>query len=634
MHRIILTFLCFLLPFLVSAQVTLEQANKKARKWYDKSTTYFAQQDFESVEEALTKALDAEPEFVDAMLRLADLYYMQKDFARSVTWFDRATALAPNHNLRTYFTYGYALWELDRFAEAGAAFKRYSEIPDLSDRKRKEINGILRNCQFAAKAVQHPVPFSPKNLGSQINTDKHEYLPTLTANDAHLFFTRRKGLQEDIFEAHWQDTAFGAAQPLPGSINTTAYGEGSSSISPDGKTLFFTADYGGNGQRGWDIYQSSRTKNGWTKPEMLPVPVNSLAYESQPSISADGRSLYFVSRRPGGLGGKDIWVSHLEEDCSWGEPVNLGPTINTFADEEVPFIHADGQTLYFGSTGHVGMGGSDLYMCRQLPDGTWSEPVNLGYPINTKANEGSLTVSTDGTTGYYTSDQMGGFGGFDLYRFQLHPAIQPNPVTWVDITIVDAETLQQLEADFALYNLNDTVLVANSGCQEYLKDQFLICLPAGIDYALNIERPGYLFHSERFTLTAKGDYAPVEKVIALQPIATGATLVLNNILFETDQSTLLPSSKIELNKVVTLLLRNPMMEIEIEGHTDNTGSDVYNMALSKERADAVASYLMQKGIDPSRLQTMGYGSTVPIATNDTEEGKALNRRTAITILHP
>lgn len=634
MYKLLFLSTVLLVSTLVKAQVSLEEANKKARKWYDKSTTYFAQQDFANVEESLVKALEAEPEFIDAMLRLADLYYMQKDFEGAVAWFDKATTLAPDHNLRVYFTYGYALWELDRFAEAGAAFQRYSEIPNLSDRKQREIEGILRNCQFAAHAVQHPVPFSPVNLGPQINTDKHEYLPTLTANDAQLYFTRRKGLQEDIFEADWVDTSFGAAQPLSGKINTTAYGEGSSSISPDGKTLFFTADYGGNGQRGWDIYKSSLTKRGWTQPEILPVPVNSLAYESQPSITSDGRSLYFVSRRPGGQGGKDIWVSHLQDDCSWGEPINLGPTINTFADEEVPFIHADGQTLYFGSSGHVGMGGSDLYMCRKLPDGSWSEPVNLGYPINTKANEGSLTVSTDGTTGYYTSDQMGGYGGFDLYKFTLDPSIQPERVTWVDITIVDAVTKEQLDADFALYNLDDTVLVANSKCQEYLKDQFLISLPAGIDYALNIERSGYLFHSERFTLSQQGNFAPVEKVIELQPIKAGATMVLNNILFETDQSDLLPASRIELNKVVEMLMKNPKMKIEVEGHTDNVGSDTYNLALSQERADAVATYILQKGIAADRLTTTGYGAAEPIASNDTEEGRALNRRTAITVLQP
>lgn len=619
----------FILP--LQAQVTVENANKKALKWFDKSTIYFAQQDLPAVEDVLKKALDAEPAFIDAMLRLADLYYMQQNFQGAVDWFDKATTLSSDHNLFIYYTYGYALWELNRFAEAGEAFKRYSEIPTLSNKKRNEITGILKNCAFAAQAVQRPVPFTPINLGPQINTNKHEYLPTLTANDATLYFTRREGLLEDIYQASWLDTTFNAAKPLPGTINTEAYGEGSASISPDGKTLFFTADYGGNGQRGWDIYQSAKTKAGWTDPAILPAPINSLAYESQPSITADGQSLYFVSRREGGFGGKDIWVTHLQADCSWGVPINLGPTINTFADEEVPFIHADGQTLYFGSSGHVGMGGSDLYVCRKQQDGSWSAPVNLGYPINTKANEGSLTVSTDGKTGYYTSDQMGGYGGFDLYRFSLPKVIQPQPVTWVDVTIVDAVTQEQLAADFTLYNLQDTQLVANSGCQAYLKEQFLICLPAGIDYALNIERPGYLFHSEQFTLSAVNDYTPIKKVIALQPISKGATLVLQNVLFQSDASALLPGSKIELNKVVELLLQHPNMTIEIGGHTDNTGQDAYNLSLSQARAAAVADYIKEKGIAPERLTSKGYGAAQPIADNTTEAGKALNRRTTITI---
>jgi outer membrane protein OmpA-like peptidoglycan-associated protein len=351
-------------------------------------------------------------------------------------------------------------------------------------------------------------------------------------------------------------------------------------------------------------------------------------------MAPDGKTLYFIRGKRTRQGKEqDIYKSELKENGEWTEPVKLSSTINTPYREESVFIHPDGRTLYFSSNGHPGMGGLDIFYSRKQEDGSWSEPKNLGYPINTHDQENSLLVSPDGTHAYFGSDREGGYGGLDLYRFELPDSVRADPVTYLRGKLVDAETGEPLRAEFELKDLSNGELVTRSSSDKK-NGTFLVPLPTGREYALSVDRKGYLFHSEHFMLKQKGGGTsdPVKKNIELQPIDTGRSVVLENVFFETAKYNLKKESRVELDKLYRFLKANPSVRIEIQGHTDSVGTARDNQILSENRAEAVYDYLEKKGIDPSRMVAKGYGERRPIADNSTPEGRARNRRTAYKII--
>ncbi|NQV03656.1 MAG: OmpA family protein, partial [Bacteroidia bacterium] len=352
----------------------------------------------------------------------------------------------------------------------------------------------------------------------------------------------------------------------------------------------------------------------------------------QPSFSSDGKTLYFASKRSGGKGSSDIWKSELLPTGDWTPPANLGDSVNTTGEEQNPFIHPDDQTLYFASKGHEGMGGLDLFFTRRNPDDSWQAPVNLGYPINTHADEITLIVNSTGDVAYISSDKFGGKGRQDIYSFPLYKEAQPNPVTYLKGIVFDKESGNRLQAYFELTNLERNEVAVQS-TSDPIDGSFLVCLSTNRDYALNVSREGYLFYSDNFSLTGIRDQAkPFLKNIPLQPIKVGETVVLKNIFFDTDKYDLKPISYIELEKLLQLLKTNPSIKIEISGHTDIRGSEEHNLELSKNRAKAVLEFLVNNGISYDRLTYDGYGFSMPIDTNETEEGRANNRRTEFRIV--
>jgi outer membrane protein OmpA-like peptidoglycan-associated protein len=419
------------------------------------------------------------------------------------------------------------------------------------------------------------------------------------------------------------------AHPLEGDINTPE-NEGAQNISQDGQWLVFTGCNFQGGLGSCDLYFSVHTRRGWSEPQNLGNNINSEFWESAPCFSPDKRDLYFASRMPGGVGGTDIWVSHRLPSGRWGEPENLGPEINTKGDESCPFIHADNQTLYFTSNGHPGYGGDDLFMSRRKPDGTWGKPENLGYPINTVENEGSLVIAADGRTTYYASDRADSRGGLDLYTFQIRDDLRPFKTLWVKGKVFDKNTKAGLPSAVELIDLQTTQTISKVQTDE--EGNYLITLPIGKDYAFNVNRKGYLFYSENFPLSKKDPDSIYQIDIPLQPIVANASIVLKNIFYETNKFELKPESQVELNKIVQLLTDNPNLKIVINGHTDNVGKDADNLTLSNNRSKTVTTYLAAKGISQSRLQAKGFGSSKPLSDNKTEEGRAMNRRTELSVL--
>ncbi|MCP4121179.1 MAG: OmpA family protein, partial [Bacteroidetes bacterium] len=376
-----------------------------------------------------------------------------------------------------------------------------------------------------------------------------------------------------------------------------------------------------------DLYISKKQDDGWSTPKNIGPPVNSVAWDSQPSLSADGRRVYFVSNRNGGYGGKDIWYSDAKNG-KWSEPVNIGPEINTPFDEQTPSIHFDNQTLYFSSDGHPGLGLHDIYFSR-LEDGSWTTPVNLGYPINTNKVESGLDVTLHGIKAYYAAEKEQGFGGLDIYEFDLPEFARPQRVTYVKALIVDSETKKPVNAAFQLSNLTGDEADISGGT---INGEFLICLPSGNDYGLQVNSTNYVFESLNFALKDTVQREAYVMTIEIESVDKGINTILQNVFFKTDSYDLLPVSDTELASLYDLLIKHSDIKIEIGGHTDNTGTVAHNRELSHKRAQAVVNHLVNKGINQARLSAKGYGDTMPVADNSTAAGRAQNRRTEFMIV--
>jgi outer membrane protein OmpA-like peptidoglycan-associated protein len=369
----------------------------------------------------------------------------------------------------------------------------------------------------------------------------------------------------------------------------------------------------------------------WSTPENMGAPVNSEYWDSQPSLAADGQTIYFISNRPGGKGGADMWKCTKNAQGKWANLTNMGDSVNTAFNEESPFIHPDGKSLYFSSDGWPGMGNKDIFLTRLKSNNQFGTPINLGYPINTDENERDLIVTANGKTAFFSSERNEGSGGQDLYYFDLYPAVRPLPVTYVKGKVFDKGTKKGLRADFELLDLEtgNKVMEASSNIGS---GEYLICIPSGKNYAMNVSKQGYLFNSENFSLKDKIDLATFELNMPLIPIKAGEKVVLKNIFFETGSFKLKDESKAELQKLIVFLTANISLKIEIGGHTDNVGDKKSNEVLSQNRAKAVYDYLVTNMVAPTRLSYKGFGDKQPISTNETDEGKAANRRTEFTVM--
>jgi outer membrane protein OmpA-like peptidoglycan-associated protein len=623
--------LLFFLPVLLFAQqAQYATTNKDAIKSYVKANQDIDDNDYDGAITELTNALKKDDKFVEAHYLIADVYRLKRMYQEAIPHFITVIKYSPDYNTAVYLKLGEAELNVAEYVAAQSYLQKYLAFSTITAANRLYVNKLLADCSFSINALQHPVPFKPVNMGPAINTSADEYMPVATADESELIFTRTINNNEDFYISLKKTGKWQNAEPLSRRINTPDFNEGSQSISQDGKYLFFTGCNRPDGLGRCDIYISQWKGNDWSTPFDLSPPVNTSGWESQPSLSADGRTLYFVSNRKGGLGGYDIWKSTLT-DKGWGEPENLGPNINTSFDEQSPFIHPDDSTLYFCSNGWPGMGNKDLFFSRLGKDGQWQKPVNLGYPINSNGNENGLTITASGNYAFFASDVINGFGGTDLYTFELPQFARPHMVTYVKGIINDAHTKQPLEAAIEIIDLQKNVPVY----QDYSSAEegdFLATLTSGKNYGLNISRNGYMFYSENFSLIGHEPKNPFNISVLLQPIAVGSKVVLKNIFFDINRFNLRPESMAELQKLIDFLKLNPTVKIEISGHTDDLGNDAVNQTLSENRAKSVYQFLSAHGINPARLLYKGYGKTQPLAPNTSEDNRALNRRTEFKII--
>ena len=638
--NIVYIILLFILTAFVPSQMNAQKSSKAA-PLCEKAKKAMQLQDFTKAMGYLNQAQAKDPNYADIYIMKGDIFNFTLLSDSAMKNYQRAIDIIGDPDPMLYYiagnegakcgAYEYALKSLQLFLQKGI---QYPEI--LPDAQK-----TIANCKFAIESMKNPRSFELMNMGSGINSEWDEYLAALTADDEQIVFTvkrpRDKGTvcafclnEEDLYCSHKSVGEWLPREELGAPVKS-GYNEGAQCISPDGKYLLYTMCDADFGMGSCDLYWAKRIGDRWSRPRNFGAPVNTSSWESQPSMAADGMTVYFASSRPGGFGGMDIWKTTMTAEGEFSVPVNLGPAINTPGDDAAPFIHSDGRTLYFASNGRVGMGGYDLYYSTLQADGTWSEPVNMGYPINSPADEINVFINAHGTVAYIASDKDGGYGGLDLYSFELDDQLRPNPVTYIKGRVRDAFSGEPLSARIEMIDLNTKQLLTAT-TSDPQTGSYLACVHTGGNILLNVSHPDYPFYSENFQIEKSyTELSPYLKDISLQPTDVGTVVTLKNVFFDFDRSELKPESFVELNKLADYLMKNAI-RIEIGGHTDDQGSEEYNDRLSENRAKAVYDYLIQKGIPAERLQYKGYGMRLPVADNSTEEGRAANRRTEFKIV--
>jgi outer membrane protein OmpA-like peptidoglycan-associated protein/tetratricopeptide (TPR) repeat protein len=637
-------FISLFLSLNLNAQTNkLSTKNKKAEKAYLKAVEDLTAYSYEAAISGFKKAIELDDKFVEAYIMLGTTYEELKMPFKAIENYKKAIAI--NEKLWPNIFFITAELELKNglYAESITHYNKFLDYIDKNDIAMIEkVQNNLDNAKFALELFNNPVPFEPLNVGPKINTEHADYSPTLTADEQILIITISRPRdkytecasckeEEDFFISYKKEGEWTQIKSAGPPLNTHQ-NEGAQCISPDGKTIIYTGCERKMGHGSCDLYTAKYEGGKWSYPRNIGGTVNSEYWESQPSISSDGRTIYFTSGRPGSIGGMDIWYTELNESGRWQKPKNIGDVINTTGQEMSPFIHPDNQTLYFTSTGHKGLGDFDIFISRKDAEGNWGEPINIGYPINTYKRESHVIVNAKGNTAYYASDMEGGYGKLDIYSFELYEEARPITVTYLKGIVFDDETQEKLGAHFELIDLETQEIVIESSSDK-TTGEFLVCLPTNSEYALNVSKDGYLFYSDNFKLKGTSSEAdPFHKDIPLQAISDSGIVILKNIFFDTDKFDLKKESTVELTKLINLLEKNPSLKIEIRGHTDNQGNKQHNQVLSVNRAKSVYNYLIENGISSTRLAYVGFGMDKPIDTNDTEEGRANNRRTEFRVV--
>ncbi|MEO5572151.1 MAG: OmpA family protein [Bacteroidia bacterium] len=607
--------------------------NKKANSYYDKAASAKkSHKDYETIKEYLQNAIEEDTSFAEAYHLLGDAAYFKKDYKTMKDAYTKMIDQCPDAAFEPHYRLGKYYYDTKKYDEATKYLKSFLDFGNVNEILAKESSLLL----VRAKLMSHPVPFNPQ-IVKQISTVDPEYLAIISADNELCFFTRRYEMNskssltplnvEKFMVAERQPNGeFNKGEQMPAPFNSRNSGnEGGASVSIDNQHLFFTVNKNGN----FDIYYSDFIKDHWGEITNLGKNVNdSLQWDSQPSISSDGKNLYFASYRDAVYGTADIYVTR--RNGSWSKPDRLSDKINTNGNEKSPFIHPDNKTLYFSSDSLPGLGGFDIFISKKDAAGNWGVPVNLGYPINTEADEVGFFVSTDGKKGYFASNAISSTGGYDIYSFDLYPTVRPDSVLLISGILRNEDNQIPLAAKIELKNIStDEVMEV---IYDTLTGKYASAVLFKDDYILTVKNPGYAFDSRYFAKNDSLNYKPVKANLDIKKIELGAAYTLHNILFATDSYELNDISKKVIEDFEDFLQKNPSVTIAIHGHTDNEGDPQSNLTLSSNRAKEVYNYLIKLGTSGLRISFKGFGQTKPLFANDTEEGKAHNRRTEFVIL--
>ncbi|WP_226163141.1 OmpA family protein [Hymenobacter terricola] len=620
--------------------------NTKARSLLEKAQQQTKDRDFIKAIETLNQLNEKFPSFGEAFLLKGSLLKAIGDNRGALAAYRDGLSKVPLEAIHSseYQLLGDLALSYGEYQTALEAYKQLMKVAPKTQRNLAKSQRQLLTCEFALDAMKHPVGEAPVAMPSPLNSFKFQYFPALTADNRFLLFTGRPAASsgEDLYVSRQnKDGTFGEPVPISPAINSS-YNEGAGSISGDGKTLVFASCDRPRAIGNCDLYISRRTGNNWSTPVNLGTNVNSTEWDSQPSLSADGRTLYFTSTRRGGQGQEDIYVTTLQPDGNWSAAQNLGTPVNTTGKDMAPFIHASGTTLYYVTDGLVGMGGLDVFRCEKTPAGTWSEPRNLGYPLNTFENEASLFVTSDNQKGFCsrsraTEEPPGGYRlarerPVELFSFSVPPPVKARETsTYTQGRVFDANTKKPLKAEVKLYDLDTDVLTQFVTSDPEYGD-YTVVLNEGHHYAMYAAADKYLLKSLSFDYSSQHAFNPTALDIYLEPVRSGRSVVLNNLFFDTNKYDLKPQSRTELNRLIEFLRQYRDVQIEVSGYTDNVGTPETNIQLSQRRAQSVVEYLSGHGISVTRLRSKGYGEGHPLAANDSEAHRQMNRRIELHIL--
>jgi outer membrane protein OmpA-like peptidoglycan-associated protein/tetratricopeptide (TPR) repeat protein len=650
MRITIVTTILAMFAISLVAQKNKVKIGDKGAVLYEQGKALYDKDKYEEALPYFRESLKEKPGNDDCLYYLGLSYKYTHKYEEAVASLKELESVNPNYWAWFYYEEGDALIHLERFPDAIASLEKFlDKFPKDPSRTmwhhkaKSKLNYATKSPEVRARAATMT---EAVNLGESVNSKWGDYSPQANPNEKVINFTSKRkdsqsdsqtdgdwnetnGWDEDVYSIEKEGEGWSKPRKLPEPINSDGNDFGTS-FSGDGQKMVYVACGRKEGIGSCDLYTMTLEGSQWSDPVNMGNVVNNKEWDSQPTMSADGSSIIFSSDRDGGSGGADLYMTSKNKYGDWGVAVNLGNVINTPFTEKSPFLSPDGKTLYFCSDGHPGYGGLDLFMSVN-ENGKWSEPLNLGKPLNSKEEDAYFTIGGSGEVGYFASTRTGGYGHLDLYSIKIPESMRPKPTVVVTGVVTNAKTTKPIGAWVLVEDINSGELIATSKSNSE-SGKYLIVLPSGRNYSVSTNREGFFFFSQSFEVPATSKYQEITKDIALKPIEKGAKVVINNIFFETGKATLSPQSNLELEKAVELLKTNPTMIIEVGGHTDNTGDDASNMKLSHDRAKSVREYLVKAGIAPERVQAKGYGESNPVATNDTDDGRKANRRTEFVIL--
>jgi len=602
--------------------------------------------EFIKAEKQLKYTVKIKDDFAVAYLELGRVYLQLNQPNEAAEAFTQSFELDDRLSRAAFFECGEAYFKAGDAESASFYYDKFKELKNGAYANKKKESGLevgydlllderQANLAFIAQMDTSNLFERPQNLGTVINSEHDDYLPTITSDGLRLVFTRdKKDLNEDVYISEYKNGKWNESRSFGTTINTDQ-NEGMAKFETHGRAFYFAGCMRADTEGGCDIYRAALNNGEVTEVKRLEGHLNSQQWDSQPSITCDGKEMYFSSTRKEGNGGADLWVSYLLDNDEWSLPQNLGVAINTPGDEEAPFISSDGNSLYFSSTGHPGQGEGDLFVARKV-NGKWGEVTNLGYPINSPAKELGIYVQGNGKTLYYSSAKAGGQGGLDIYKSVLPLHLRPNPMVHIEGQVFDQATNEPIAAKKIIIGAKGEKWTVDADDQGW----FFLCLPGNKGYSFQAEHNGYEYFVEAQYLEAQDNVAPVKVPIALKPLgAPKAEFVSKKVVelkekriqffFEFDSSELTESTENEMKALIGLLKKEDFWKVEVVGYADNVGNLEYNQQLSEHRAKSIVNYLRSSGITVNKVvRNEGRGS---VNTKNDQDSRLRNRRVDVIL---